>query len=240
MTASQSLWLRSTLFAAALLVVSLIYSFAHTGSLNIALVSDGTAFTAGILIGCSFVLSSLSYFFDFLDSKLKYRKQIGILGYYFALVHIVTIFIRFPDTYIHNFPSWMARPDAILGILAMFILTYMAIISTDYGTHKAGKYFRPLLRTGYIAYGLLVVRAYLIQNETWFEWLNTLDSLPPPRLILTIFAIGVISLRIIMQLHIHLKRKPQTAENGVEVAVLSPSPTTQQQSQLPPQPTSQA
>lgn len=100
------------------------------------------------------------------------------MGYFFALTHVFTVFIRFPDIYIKNFPFWMTKPDAILGMIAMFILTYMTYISTDFGMRQAGMYFRPLLRTGYIAYALLIIRAYLLQHQTWEKWFSNLETLP--------------------------------------------------------------
>ncbi|HEX7017287.1 MAG TPA: ferric reductase-like transmembrane domain-containing protein [Patescibacteria group bacterium] len=203
-----SLWLSSILFSIVIFIVSLSYIFLVAGNLNLVVLSQTTALTGGILIGLSFVLSSLSYFFDFADSKLKYRKQLGLLGYYFAVAHSLSLIYRFPTTYVENFPHWLTQLPNILGLAAMFILTYMAIISTEAGMRLSGTYFRPLLRTGYLAYAFLIIRAYLIEGEMWHQWAWSLDTWPPPRLLLTVFALNVIFWRLAMEVSLQLKKKP--------------------------------
>jgi DMSO/TMAO reductase YedYZ heme-binding membrane subunit len=218
------MWLKSIIFAYSVFLASFAYVFVFRGSVDIALYSEVTALTGGILIGSSFALSGIGYFLDFLDSEVKYRREIGLLGYFFALAHAVTIVIRFPNTYVHDFPNWLTRIDSVLGLTALFILTYMAIISTKTGMIAVGKYWRPLLRTGYIAYGLLIIRAYILQGDNWLVWFETMDALPPPRLVLTIFALSVIFLRIVMEVHLRL----QTRQVGPPSPVTAtPASTTQ-------------
>jgi DMSO/TMAO reductase YedYZ heme-binding membrane subunit len=161
----------------------------------------------------SMMLSSMSYFFNFLDTKLKYRKQLGLIGYFLALGYSVSLVWRYPDTYLHDFPYWLIKPDTILGLVAMSIFTVMAVVSTHTGMQWAGTRFRPILRTGYVAYFLLVLRAVYLQGEVWGKWWTSFEGLPPPRMLLSLFALGVIGLRLMMQ--VSLARKVKLAKSQV-------------------------
>lgn len=200
-------WRNSLIFSVVVWCFALGYAYLYRSTLNLAAYSEALAFTGGILFGCSFGLSIMSYFFDFLDTKLVYRKQIGLIGYFFALGHAISLLFRFPAVYIESFPNWLTNPEAILGLTAMAIFTMMALISNKTGTRLTGRYFRPLLRLGYLAYALLIVRAWLIMNTSWLKWWEVPTGVMPPRMALSIFASTVILLRVFMEIRLRMKRK---------------------------------
>jgi DMSO/TMAO reductase YedYZ heme-binding membrane subunit len=191
-----NLWTRPLVFSFFLYLKAALYMFIYYGGVNFVALSESLAFAGGILIGASFVLSTLSYFFDFMDSKLKYRKQLGLLGYYFALAYSITLLIRNRDWYIGHWRESFIQPEALLGLSARAILTMMAIISGNWAVKILGSHWRTLLRTGYIAYVFLIVRALLVEGDMWREWLVTQTTVAPPRLMLTVFALMVIYARI--------------------------------------------
>ncbi len=200
------LWIRSILFTLAMYGLLFAYVVAYQKRITLATFSESFAFTGGILIGLSFALSGLTYFFNIWDSKLRYRKQLGLLGYYFALAHSLTLLWRFPR-YIQEIPQAYLNPEALLGLTAMAIWTFMAIISANWAMRVLGRNWRRALRLGYIAYGLLVIRAYLILGDTWREWLSDPVTLPHPRLLLTCFALAVILLRVLLEVALRRKKK---------------------------------
>jgi len=200
------LWIRSLLFSAGIYALLLMYVIKYQGSITLATYSESFAFAGGVLIGFSFALSGMTYFFNFLDSKLRYRKQLGLIGYFFALGHSLSLLWRFPQ-YTQNIPQAYFAPDAILGLIAMGIWTFMAIISANWAMRALGRNWRAALRLGYIAYGLLIIRAYLILGGNWTAWFSNPITLPHPRLLLSGFALAVILLRILLEISLRREKK---------------------------------
>ncbi len=202
-----TLWLQTFVFAVALYGFSVVYSVLYLGELSFVGLSESVAFTSGILIGCSFALSGLSFFLDVFDTKLKYRKMLGITGYFCALTYSISLFFRDTDRYWTNLSSSLKDIDVLLGLGAMAILTFMALISSNWAVKMFGKNWRTLLRAGYIAYLLLIIRAFYLEEAIWTQWFLSRNSLAPPRLVLTFFALLVLYLRVFLEFGIRLKKK---------------------------------
>lgn len=198
-SAQQKMWQESLTLGACVFVFLLIYTSAHDQSFTSLQVSTSLGGTASLLIGFSFALSGFCYYWDFLDKKLAYRKYIGLVGYWSALSYSLTLLFLEPERYIFTFFDHIYEWEVLLGVTAMAIFTSMAIISTN----RMMRLLRPQkwrygLRLGYVAYALLIIRAYILEKDLWLQWATTPDSLPPPRLVLSIFAILVILFRISM------------------------------------------
>lgn len=192
-------WLHAIFIAVVLFIFLLSYNLLYRQGQWLVSFSESLAASGGFLIGFSFIVAPLSYFFDFADKELRYRKYLGLVGYFFALLYSFSLQIRFPDRYFYGLFDSLLFVEVILGLMAMTIFTVMAMISNAWGTKVlGGKLWRSVLRLGYVAYFLLIVRAYLIEHQIWVEWINTLQGLPPPRLVLSVFAGVVILARIVM------------------------------------------
>jgi DMSO/TMAO reductase YedYZ heme-binding membrane subunit len=188
------------------------YQVAYRGHPSIAALSESLAGTGGLLIGWSFALTMVGYFFNFLDKELKYRKHIGLAGFWWALAYSITLLFRFPEKYGYGLLSHIGDIEVLLGLSAMAIFTVMAIISQAFWMRKLGQYWRPVLRLGYVAYFFLVVRSFFIEWDLWENWTGNLTLLPPPRLVLCVYALSIIIFRIIMQVLIWTKKKPQVLQ----------------------------
>lgn len=162
--------------------------------------------TANILLACSFALSSVGYFFDFLDSKVAYRKYLGLLGYFSAALYTMLVVFLRPERYFYGFFHNFWSSDILFGLTAMAILTGMALISNNRAMLWLGpERWRFYLRFGYLAFFLLVLRAILNQSiligadtvpEVWATYLSHPETLPPPRLLFSCVAMSVIFLRL--------------------------------------------
>lgn len=187
-------WRDSFICAFLVFVVSSYYAFFASGNYTITEISMAIAATASILIGLSFALSGFCYYFDFLDKKIMYRKYLGLTGYWFAFVYCILLLILEPAKYFYQNAF---NAEIVLGFLAMAILTFMVIISNTSAMRMLGpQNWRYGLRLGYIAYALLIVRAYIIEGDRWRLWILEPNNLPPLRLVLSVFALGVILFRI--------------------------------------------
>lgn len=192
----RHLWRNSWLVGGVIFILSWLYQLATGAAVNWYSLSKALAGTGAVLIAASFALSGFCYYFDFLDTKLGYRKYLGLIGFYFSLGYAVSLVILYPELYGWGLFSRLNQAEVILGLAAMVILTGMAIISNPKIMLKMGvSVWRHCLRLGYLAMLLLVIRAYLLESEWWWSWLQQPDGLPPGRLLLSVIDLGVIGLR---------------------------------------------
>ncbi len=201
------LWLSVIVFAQFLHGVGVAYGVLFRGELTTAVLSEALAFAGGVLIGLSFALSGLSYYLNIFDGFLKYRKFLGLVGYYLALIYSITLLFRFPEKYNLLDSLSFLTVESILGLSAMGIFTFMAIISGTWAVKRFGKTWRSYLRLGYVAYTLLIIRAVIVEGSMWSEWWTLKATVPPPRLLLSCFAIAVILLRIALEISLRTKQK---------------------------------
>lgn len=156
--------------------------------------STVVAGTAGLLFAYSFSLSTLGYYFGFLNDKLLYRKYFGLGGYFLALGYSSMLLLVDPALYLYGFFDSLWSADFILGLGAVVILTMTALVSNSTAMKLLGpQRWRSVLRLGYMAYFLLAVRAALIEGTLWQGWLRAEEGiLPPIRLLLFVVALVVI------------------------------------------------
>ncbi len=195
----RRLWRNSWLAAVIVWIVSWLYQLAAGETVSWITLSKTLAGTAGVLIAASFALSGFSYYFDFLDTKLGYRKYLGLIGFYFAVLYSLFLIGLYPELYGWGLWSRLTEPEVLLGLAAMAILSLMAIISNQRLMVLLGpNLWRQILRFGYLAMIFLVTRAYLLEGDLWHTWLINMNGLPPGRLVLSIICLAVIGLRATM------------------------------------------
>ena len=194
---------------------TVFYLFLERGAFSLGVVNRAFAHTALILIGISFALSSMCYFWNFLDSKIVYRKDIGLSGFAFAMAHGIISFWFLPNRF--PFPEYYLASENILSFIfavsALFIYVIMAAISNRFATHLlGGMLWRYLLRLGYVAYIYTILHFALQEYEKWTNWFAHREALTPPSgLFLFLFGMVVLLLRI--ALWVALLRKAKGSES---------------------------
>jgi hypothetical protein len=192
-------WSKPVTFAFIIYPLFYAYNVIYRSSWGQDSLSESLAATAGILLGTSLILASLSYFFDFLDSALSLRKYIGLLGFWLALIYSLTLVLRFPQLYGYGLIDNLGLLEVQLGLAAMLIFGFMTLISTNQGIKILGPiWWRRALRLGFLGYLLLIIRAVDLEGSIWIGWLYNDNLLPPPRLALSIFALLVLFTRLSM------------------------------------------
>ena len=200
-----------------------IYSFNRLFALN-----------SVTLIGMSYTMSGLGYFFNIIDKKIVYRKYLGTLGWAYALVH-VTMSLAFyfvipggprPDfefAYKWDINGVLISNTVAFfsGVFAILTFTVMAAVSSKLAAHAiGGGLWRMMLRMGYLAFLLLVIHFGLKNFAGWQSWFtgviegrfaNSSLILPPLSLLAVIFIIFVLGLRIALQWSLIKKRNRLSA-----------------------------
>lgn len=205
---SKKLWIKATLFSCILLIFTTLYTYLFYNEFSPYILNKIFANTSVVLIALSMGLASISQFFPYYKKYIKYRKHLGLLGFYCVLLHGAAILLmtkRFP------FPDYFLQPQSILpflfAVLSTGILTVMALISRNRIRQTIHpKTWRKLLRLGHIALIFGLLHFGLKSHKLWIAWIATLQPmLPPPSLLAFILGVIIITVRIAMQ-----KNKKQT------------------------------
>lgn len=196
-------WQKVSILTLALLVFwsALLFPYFMAGK-TVVYVQSVLAGTSGILLAMSLSLSSFSYYFNFLDSKIVYRKYLGLMGYFFAMFYTILVVQGNPILYLYSFPHNLFEPTVGLGIVAMTIFTVMALISNQKAVGLlGGKNWKTILGLGYVAYALLVMRGILLDGYLWIEWFSDITAPFTVRMFLTLLGILVLLFRVSVPFH---------------------------------------
>lgn len=158
-------------------------------------VAANTALTVVIL---SFAIGNIAFFFPLLSKFIKYRKETGLTGFFIILIHITLtlLFLQnvfpFPSSFIYG----KSLISFIAALLATGIVTLMALISNATAIKMLGKWWRRVLRMGYIAVSLGLLHMTLRETGSWGDYVQNLVQPPPLSIIILWFGVWTILLRI--------------------------------------------
>ena len=98
-----------------------------------------TGVSATVILFVSILISLIKEKINF----MKYRKEIGLLGFFYAFLHLLN-FIVFDASFDFEFilKESFEKPFIYLGMIAFFILLFMAITSTKQLFRKYNKYHK--------------------------------------------------------------------------------------------------
>lgn len=189
------------------------FSYSYTASQNIPnVLNKSVADTSIILIGLSMLLSSLCYFWNFLDSQSIYRRHLGLIGFAFGLVHIGLSWSTLQKLF--DMATWQrgAYWPALTGLIATVIFTIMALISNTYSIKKLGRAWRPILRWGYLALIMVFAHVVVLKSARWITWYNGGMATPPSMsLMVTIFMVVVLVMRVVLLFSLKRRTKLKRA-----------------------------
>ena len=99
---------------------------------------------------------------------MKYRKEIGILGFFYAFLHL-TNFVVFDAQFDLNFiiKETFEKPFIYLGMIAFFILLFMMITSSKQLFRKYNKYHKLV----YVSLILITIHWIMAQKSLNMEQL---------------------------------------------------------------------
>lgn len=174
--------------------------------------------TGYLLIGFSLLLGPLAKFWNYFDKFLHYRKQLGIIGFIYILIH------GFIGTMIYVLPTpeilWTNYWAVALGVIGLYILFVCYAISEIVVIQKLGaKNWRRIIRyLSYTAFIFGTIHIYLAKLPVWQTYISSERLFPPLSLILFSFGLAVLAFRFTVfiydTLHLgHSTVKAVIAEN---------------------------
>ncbi len=197
---NSQLWLRSLALGAILTASAFLYLVClNAQALDWHTFNQAVANAGMVMIGLSFILSGVCYFWDFFDSKIIYRKHLGLVGFWLIVVHGLTTF-SLPSYSFFDFFLPQNIVAFLSAVVALGILIMMALISNKFAARElGGKRWRALLRTGYIAYFFGTVHFFIKKYPLWQDWAAQYQAnptAPPLSLLVLIFVIVVFAMRL--------------------------------------------
>ncbi len=125
--------------------------------------------SAALLVFC-LALAPLARHFPRLKPCMRYRREIGLISFYFALVHVGSYFVK-KTLKTGHFP-WKVfwKPMVIPGEMAFLILLVLALTSNRYSIRKlGGAQWKSLHRTVYLAQlGIFAHMAFQGEEVWWW------------------------------------------------------------------------
>ena len=127
--------------------------------------------TGILMLAFTFLLGPLARYFDRFDQLIRYRKEIGIVGGFFALFHVVVSYFYLPL----KFPrSGMDFTGVIYGagLVATFVVIFLILISFQKAVDLLGNRWWFLHRWGLRMLILFaVIHVYVMKwNGAWVKW----------------------------------------------------------------------
>lgn len=210
------LYFKTSVFS--LIVFGLSYAYISWLQLPSEL-NKSVADTAIILMGASMILSSICYFFNALDKMIIYRKYLGLVGFAYAVAHLILSWNAFMSLF--KIATWQTDRvwPVFAGLLATIIFTVMALISNTYAAGKlGGRRWKFILRTGYLAVIFVAVHVGLLRLPRWISWFQEGMQTPPSlSLLVTLFMVLVVLMRIVLWWSVSRKRTVPPTINSAPV-----------------------
>lgn len=178
----------AVLIAAALLVFFGFYLFIRRGYFFDApptadmlyVPNKAIAGAAVTMLALTFLIGPIVRYFDRLDNWLSYRKEIGIVGGFLAVAHVVITYnflpLKFPQAKL-NLISWEFGGGMIATLLLifLFIISFKKIIDLF-----GGKLWWFLQRWGLrLAILFTLIHVYAMKWNGWIKWIKTGGSSAP-------------------------------------------------------------
>lgn len=169
-----------------------VYGFQH-------FLIKGIIHTGFLLISFSLLLGTLAKFFDRFDKYLHYRKQLGIVGFFYGAIHglLAPILYLIPTMPVAD----RQLQGAFVGLIALALFYVCAYISSIPMIRKLGsaRWRKTIRYTSYTGYTIAIVHIFLFSYPRWMAYFESISlgfyQLPPLSLLTWVLGVGVITWR---------------------------------------------
>lgn len=155
-----------------LFVVLSIYLFYRRGYYDLYIANKIFAGVSAVLLGIVLLIGPGGRLFSFPDRYVQYRKELGIVAFFLALIHGIVSFFFMPLKFpISGFLGTLNWPF-IFGLVATIILIGIFLISNDRAMNALGreKWWRLQYRGMRIAFILALLHVFIMKWGGWVKW----------------------------------------------------------------------
>ena len=211
------LWSDIIVYSLVLFIVVSSYFFIQRGSYDFGIFSQVLSNVGMLLIGLSFALSGICYFWNFADHFIIYRKQLGVVGFGYVFTHGIFSLFFLPE-YRPILFYYLEKETIVaflFALIAIVIYIMMIVISTKTMIQKIGGHtWRMLLRVGYIAYAFSLVHMWLNSYPFWLRYLSGQGRSPLPSFGLLTFLAGILVIILRIAVWISTSRKKEMIQSS--------------------------
>ncbi|MFA5800318.1 MAG: ferric reductase-like transmembrane domain-containing protein [Candidatus Peribacteraceae bacterium] len=155
-----------------LFMVLSVYLFYRRGYYDLYIANKIFAGVAAILLGIVLLLGPLSRLFSFPDRYVRYRKELGIVAFFLALIHgIVSLFFLSSKFPLSGFLGTLNWPF-IFGLTATIVLVAIFFISNDRAMAAIGKekWWQLQYWGVRLAFILILLHVFIMKWGGWVKW----------------------------------------------------------------------
>ena len=148
-----------------------IYLMYRRGYYNLYIANKVFAGVSVVLLGVLLLLGPVSRYFDAFDKYLQYRKELGVVAMFLAVVHAAISYFFLP-TY---FPrEWFIKSvwPFLFGLAATIILVALFVISREAVKQALGvkRWWRMQYWGVRIAFALIALHVGILKMPSWISW----------------------------------------------------------------------
>lgn len=158
--------------AAPFYVALSFYLFFRRGYYDLYIANKIFAGVAAILFGIVLVLGPGSRLFSFLDRYVQYRKELGIIAFFLALIHSLVSLFFLPSKF--SLAKYFATLNwpFIFGLAAIILLIAVFAISNHWASTVIGqaRWWRLQYWGARVVFTLVALHVFLMKWEGWVKW----------------------------------------------------------------------
>ncbi|AKM78818.1 MAG: putative membrane protein fused with a rieske [2Fe-2S]-like protein [Candidatus Beckwithbacteria bacterium GW2011_GWB1_47_15] len=197
-------------FLIALGLVTGVVTLAAAGKpVSLRFLNLGLASGSITLLGLVLLLGPLSRLYARFDRWLVFRKELGVLAFWLAAVHLYLV--MFPLARSGPLGVFKSRPlSAYPGLASFIVMALLMLVSINWVVNALGKkrWWQFQYWGARLAFILAVTHLTVLRFSAWKTWLaSSPKPLPPTGLITAVFAAWVILVRLSEPLGQNLARK---------------------------------
>lgn len=158
--------------AAPFYVVLSFYIFFRRGYYNLYIANKALAGVAAILLGIVLLIGAGSRLFSFPDRYVQYRKELGIIAFFFALFHSVVSLFFLPSKFsLEKYFATFNWPF-VFGLVAIVILIMIFAISNNRAMTAMGRarWWRLQYWGVRVVFTLVILHVFLMKWKGWVAW----------------------------------------------------------------------
>lgn len=205
MNESLKRWLKAFVISLIVIIILSLYLYIRRGYYNIYIINKVFGSSAAILAGVTLIIGPLRRI-PFVVSLMTVRRQLGLLAFGFALLHI---FFSIYQSERFAWFSWYFNEwiPILFGILAILTWGYMTYISRNTKIQELGAdvWKKRLSIAGKIGFLAIFLHLTIMKYQGWIKWLHgevkqtpelANPSYPPASIFVFLFMCTVIIYRI--------------------------------------------
>lgn len=158
--------------AISLFVILSVYLFFRRGYYDLYIANKIFAGAAAILLGIVLLIGPGSRLFSFPDRYIQYRKELGIVAFFLALIHGIVSFFFLPSKF--SIPQFFGTGwyPFIFGLIATIVLVAIFFISNDRVMTAIGRerWWQLQYWGMRLAFVLVFLHVFVMKWDGWVKW----------------------------------------------------------------------